>query len=346
MKKTIHVRAPRNLTDGDSTIFDNLLKYTIEDLVVREISDAFVTFSGFTLDQNGLVKECHHDYDFQYQDYLEMASQCYNEGISNPDKLVILDDDNTYLQVFHPWFNYGHWLFDSLLRIWIVKDRVSEMILFLPYFYSSERFIQESIRPFKFKRIFYVPEPNSLIRVKNLCLPQVKPIVDSYHKKELIEIRDFYLDYVSKMDVSGFPTCERIYLSRKKSHRRRVSNENDVFKLLQNYGFILVYADDYGFFEQVAMYSKAKYLISIMGAGLSNALFMKEGSSILEFHKHLLKGDVHCKTFWYLADALEFDYYYQFCIAEDNSQDIYFADLTVDITLLEKNVNLMIENRD
>jgi uncharacterized protein YqcC (DUF446 family) len=343
MRKTIVVNPPKNLSDGDNHIFQPFLSYTIEDLIVKEVRNALITFSGFTVDSTGLVKESHHDYDFQYKSYLAEAIFYCEAARSDPEKVLKLENSDVYLQIFHPWFNYGHWLFEAILRLWTVRDRTREMVLLLPDFYSQTQFIQETLEPFKFKDIVYIPRPKSVL-VDNLCLPQIKPVVDSYLKKELIEIREFYLDYVKKKNLKSIPSLEKIYLSRKKSRRRFVLNEEEVEQTLKKYGFVTVCADGLGFFEQVAIYSNARYLISIMGAGLSNTLFMQEGSSILEFHKVLYPGDVHCKTFWYLADALNFNYYYQFCPCPDPKANIYIANLTVDTDLLEKNIALMLNN--
>lgn len=344
MERTIIVNPPKNLSPNDAPIFGHSLSYTIRSLIVKEIKDAFVSFSGLTIDSSGLVKECHHAYDFQYDSYLKEAWSYFNEANSNPEKLIELDNDSTYLQIFHPWFNYGHWLFDSLLRLWNVRDKTATMVLLLPSFYSKARFITESLEPFTFKDVFLIPDGKSLL-VSNLCLPQIKPVVDSYYKKELLEIRTFYLNYVCNKKLKSLPSSEFIYLSRKKSRRRFVINEKEVEQVVREYGFTTLYADDFGFFEQVSIYSKARYLVSIMGAGLSNILFMKEGASILEFHKRMNETDIHCKTFWYLADTLNFDYYYQFCLSDQPAADIYHANLFVDIHLLRTNLDLMMAGR-
>jgi len=341
MNKRITVSLPLNVTTDVMPFFEPFLIYKLAPQKIKRLKNVFVTYSGFCMDNNGLIKESHHDHPHQYDDYQNEAAHYYYDVTDHPDHLVTLDDDHTYLLIHHPWYNYYHWLLECVFRAWMIKDKKDEMILLLPDYYEKSDFIMGSLEPFGFKNIFFIPAGKSLM-VKNLCMPQIKAKVDSYDYKMIREVRQFYLNYVRKVKNIAIDLGERIYISRKKAQRKRVENETDIENLLLRYNFTIINNEDYSFLEQVAIYSQAKYLVSIHGSGLTNMLFMKEGSHILEFHKKQTNDkDWHSKAFWYLAEALGFNYYQQVCDPTDPDDDYFNANFIVDSELLEKNLALM-----
>jgi len=341
MNKQITVSLPLNVTKDELGLFEPYLTYELTIQKVKKFKNAFVSYSGLSINKKGLIKETHHDHPHQIQDYIRDAVHYYNDVIEHPTNLITLDNDNVYLLIHHPWFNYYHWICESIFRAWMVRHRKDEMILLLPDFYSNADFIMGSIEPFCFKNIFFIPKGKSLL-IKNLCVPQLKPRVDSYNYKMIDQVKNFYLKYVSEVKKIFIDLGERIYLSRKKANRKKIYNEKEIEPLLTRYNFKIINNEDYSFIEQVAIYSNAKFLISMHGSGLTNMLFMTNGSSILEFHKRKTNDkDWHSKAFWYLAEALGHNYYQQLCEPTNIDDDYFKADFIVDVCLLEKNLALM-----
>jgi capsular polysaccharide biosynthesis protein len=204
-------------------------------------------------------------------------------------------------------------------------------------------FAKDSLEPFTFKNIFYIP-PAKGVLVRTLCMPQIKPVMASYNPVALNDLNNIYIDYVNSVKKITCNLGERIYVSRKKSRRRKIENENEVIEILNKYNFTVIYNEDYSFFEQVAIYSQVKYLISIHGAGLTNMLFMQSPAAIFELHKKQTNtSDQHSLIFWYMADALGLKYYHQICEPTDNDDDFFEADFIVDIELLKRNLKLMMQ---
>ncbi|MBS1599969.1 MAG: glycosyltransferase family 61 protein [Bacteroidetes bacterium] len=342
MSKIISVNPPKNLTAEDEYLFSPFLQYELDSLKIKKLRNVFVTHTGFCLDKNGLVKESHHRYPEQYSDYLIEAAYYYNNASENPDNLIELDDQNNYLLIHHPWFNYYHWICEAIFRIWMVRDRLDEMTLLLPEHYQHSDFIMGSLEPFRFKNIFFIPSSKSLF-VRNLCMPQIKPVVNAYKQDEVFEVRKFYLHYALSVKKIDTNLGERIYISRKKASRKKIANEEELESILHKYHFTIINNEDYCFQEQIAIYAHAKYLISIHGSGLTNMLFMQEKGRVLEFHKKKTnEKDWHSLAFWYLAACLEFDYYHQVCEPTDPEADYFNANFIVDPELFEKNINQLI----
>lgn len=345
MQNRIKVSEPINLRLEDTEHFKPFLIYKIPPLKVKIVKGAFVTNSGLVCNQKGLMKECYHfSFENEFEDRLREASY-YCQAVQNDaENLITLDDDKTYLVIHHTWHNnYYHWLCETLLRLWMVKDKISELVLLLPSKDQLSPFVKATLAPFRFKDVFHIPMGKSLL-VRSLCMPQLKPVMACYNPEALKDINKIYVNYVKEAAKIDINLGERIYISREKSRRRKIINEADVISVLEEYGFAIVYNEDYLFYEQVSFYSKAKYLIGCHGAGLTNMLFMPSSSKILEFHKRQTNfKDHHSLIFWYLADGLGHQYYQQVCDPTNYNDDFFMADYIVNIPSLRENVKAMLE---
>ncbi|MCX6212983.1 glycosyltransferase family 61 protein [Spirosoma sp.] len=343
MREVVRVNMPKNAAQKEENLFEPFLTYEIEKLKVRKLHNVFVSYSGFCIDKNGLVKESHHSYPTQMQNFTQDAMYHYYKSCNTPGNLLELKDDETYLLFHHPWFvNYGHWMCEGILRIWMVRKQAHKMVLLLPEKYLTNRFIIDSLEPFTFKSIYIIPEGKSLL-VKKLCLPRIKPVVDSYYYDKLNEIKSFYINYAINVKKIHLNLGEKLYLSRKKSVQRRVQNETDVERIVNEYGFTSLCNEDYTFWEQVAIYANAKYLVSIHGAGMTNMIFMNKNAQILELHKKMTNPhDWHSFAFWYMCEALGYGYYQQLCQPMREEDHFFTADFVVDIQKLAENIATLV----
>ena len=282
VKKRIHVSLPINIDEKTLPFFEPYLSFEIAPFKVKSLENILVTYSGLAIGENGLIKESHHDYQYEKENCLNEASCYYNDAIDNPDEnLIILDNENTYLLIHHPWYNYYHWICEAILRLWIVRENKDNLILLLPDYYGKTDFIMGSLEPFNLQNIFYIPSNKSVL-IRNLCLPQIK-----------------------------------------------LDNE------------------DNSFLEQISIYSNASYLISIHGSGLTNMLFMKEGSSIFEILKKKTNTlNRPSFVFWYQAEVLGYKYYQQISDPLTDNDDYFLGDFYIDLPLFEKNIiNMLFDSK-
>jgi hypothetical protein len=341
MKKTIAVPFPLNLSDQDKFMFEPYLSYELRPQKIKKMRNVFITFSGFCMNNKGLIKECHHDYPVQYNNYENEAAQYYYDVIDHPENLITLDDDSIYLAIHHPWFNYYHWICESIFRLWLVRKHLHKLVLVLPEYYKNADFIMGSLEPFNLKNIFYIPRGKSLM-VKNLCLPQIKPICDSYNSNQIKQVGSFYKNYVLNEKKVPVDKTDKLYVTRQLAPRRKIMNENVILPIVEKYGFTIFYPENFTFLEQVAIFSGVKYLVGTHGSGLTNLLFMEKGTSLLELHKNKTNELDHPGfLFWYMAEALEINYYHQVC--ETYGKEDYFeGDYIVDADLFETNLIKML----
>jgi len=341
MEKEVTIPLPLNFTTADAPLYEPYQKYYLRSQRIKKLKNVFVASSGFCMNNRGLIKECHHDYPLQYNDYLNEAAVHYYHASDNPDNLITFDNDTVYLAIHHPWFNYYHWICESIFRLWMVRRQLHNLVLVLPEYYRDADFIMGSLEPFNVPNVFFIPNGKSLM-VKNLCLPQLKPICDSYNTRHLRQVRNFYVSYVNKVKEVTNNLGPRLYVSRQLAKRRKVINEADVLEVLKDYGFAIFCPEQYSFLEQVAIFSRVKYLVGEHGSGLTNLLFVPDGASLLELHKNQTNELDHpSPLFWYMAHSLRINYYHQSC--ETYGREDYFdGDYIVDIALLEKNLKLLL----
>ncbi len=330
----ISVRLPVNLTENEAALFVPYDRFSLPRIKIKDLEDVFVSDTGLCFTSKELIPESVHS----YPEY--MAT--YNEEVRQADHFTHLKKTEKYLVIHHPWFNYYHWITESIPRLWLVKDIINDLTLLLPESYYEEEFVQSSLKPFHFKKIQLTPEKKYYF-VPKLCLPQIKPVCAMYDKRIVNEIRQFYGAYFSTGKTSHTPG-KRIYVSREKSSRRKFLNEAAVLDVLRNYSFDIIYPEELNFEDQVALMHSASCLIGQHGAGLTNMHFMSPNGKVLELHKKATNvRDHHSLVYWYLANSLDHQYFHQICEPADENQDFYSADLIADVELLAKNIDSMIE---
>lgn len=83
--------------------------------------------------------------------------------------------------------------------------------------------------------------------------------------------------------AAGFEgACRRLYLTRGRTRLRTVENETELIEALKQRGFTIFEASWANHPEQVGLFSEADVIVGIHGAGLSNVLWSKPSSHLIE----------------------------------------------------------------
>ncbi len=231
---------------------------------------------------------------------------------------------------------YFHWLTDVLSRLYVMRERLEGFVLLLPWDYESRDFVQASLKCFNVKTVEHIGR-NEVLFCRKLSMPTHVAPSGHYNEEIIRGVRRLLLrNYGAREGRNG----ERIYISRERAPKRRILNEETVGKVLAQFGFETIYAEDLPFSRQVEICSRARYLVSNHGAGLTNMLFMQEASSVLELR---LQRDAISNCYFTLASALNLKYFYQTCESGD-SADSHIANLLVDEEDLKKNLQLLLSS--
>ena len=157
----------------------------------------------------------------------------------------------------------------------------------------------------------------------------------NYHPLVIKEMATFIKSKIEQPINYG----DKIYISRSKATKRKISNESEVEIYLENLGFRKIHFEDHSFIEQVSIMHHCKKLIGVHGAGLANMIFMNAHGRVMELRKH----DAGENYFYFsLASTVDLDYYYQFCDSVDGGTSVQDADILVDIVELKENLKIML----
>jgi len=246
-----------------------------------------------------------------------------------------------FLLITDEWTsNYYHWHIFALKKLLILKEKglVENSKFFLPKKYQRYKFALPSLEKFGVKKNQIV----FLRRKSNIKVNEL-PLVDSAQQHPIVfqEIRK-----ILTKDAKNKPNFgSRVYISREGQVLRFVENEKEVVALLEKYGFKKVIIDKFSYDEQIAISSQIQFLVSPHGAGITNLLFMPQGSSILEMATKPYPFKP-VTDYYKLSSMLDIKYFYQECEMGANSKvrDFHQASLNVDLEKLEKNLRLMIRD--
>ena len=229
---------------------------------------------------------------------------------------------------------YFHWLADALTRLFVVRDRVRDLLLVLPGKYQGCEFVESSLRAFGVTNVDFV-DANEVMECRSLLLPSHTAPPGHFKNEAIRGVRSVLLSAYGSSGDEG----ERLYISRSKATKRRIVNEDEIAPVLNKFGFQTICMEDLSFSEQVQICSRARYVVSNHGAGLTNTLFMRDGGSVLEL-RH--QSDCINNCYFTLSSALDLNYFYQTCAARNPSADPHEADLLVDAGELKRNLRLLL----
>lgn len=102
----------------------------------------------------------------------------------------------------------------------------------------------------------------------------------------------------------------RLYVSRRDSSIRSITNESDVEELMTEFGFQIINNSTLSPDQQAKQFSEADVIVGPHGAGLTNAIFLPEGSVVVELRPSdvLGRSPFWDRSDWALCHALGLQY--------------------------------------
>jgi hypothetical protein len=182
-------------------------------------------------------------------------------------------------------WNYYHFLFELMVKFREINQLhignevpllIDEVCLRIPQYLELLNLLNINGRrliPIKKNYKYFVK------RLFVISCPHFLP--PNYLKISNAEPSDFLYDLssLSYLRSALIPTTgnvssrQRLFISRRKASIRRTYNEDEVFLLLQKYGFEKVYPEDYSFVNQMQLFNNANFIVGGSGAAFSNLLF-------------------------------------------------------------------------
>lgn len=176
--------------------------------------------------------------------------------------------------------NYGHWIIECLPRLHLAAragllDGARVTVQTTP---TMETLYRESLAVLGIAADRIVWLNHREVVFEELVYPTPitqQPLV----KSPLVIEAAFHLR--DRIGPPAEPLPERIYVSRNRSGRRRLANEEAVVALLSERGYQVVHPETESFARQVQIFAAARFVVGGMGAALSNLAFAPEGVQCL-----------------------------------------------------------------
>ncbi|MES2838452.1 MAG: glycosyltransferase family 61 protein [Bacteroidota bacterium] len=208
---------------------------------------------------------------------------------------------------------FFHWLFDALPKlIELEKEGKKNKIILHSSFWTS--FYKESLLLLGYNESDFIFFSTQFVFCKKIKLPTYIEPTGNYDEKIIVELHDRFYKALNKSSSKPF---RKIYISRNKSKRRRLYNEAELLPILNKYGFETVYTENLNFTEQVQLFLETEIVIGVHGAGLSNMLFMKPETKVMELR---FENETNDNCYFSLASALKINYFY--CLGKKIDTDI------------------------
>lgn len=241
----------------------------------------------------------------------------------------------TYGLIHNPWCpGYYHWMCEALPRLehLLMKYSKEDFEILLPRSFKNRTYVQDSLQSYGVG-IKWFSDNNNL---------KVDHLITASNVKRTGAVDPKLLGLVRQRIMHQSRSTEGIYVTRRSSGRRLIINESEVVELLSNYGIKTYDFDCITFRKQIEIMSQAKTFVSIHGAALANALFMKEKGLIVEMQLAESKT-AYSPLYYYLSEYSNSRYEVLFCNPGGDDKNIYTANLHVDIcrlkNILEGNSN-------
>lgn len=178
---------------------------------------------------------------------------------------------------------YYHWVFETIPKLHILKEsgELNKVDYFLipgmAFRYQREYLDHFGITPDK---IINEEEVHHIQADELMVTSHVK--LYDHHPKWIC---DFLYNSFTKNIGKSVSGQKLVYVARGDAARsRRVANEPQLIEMLKGYGFEPYYLSSLSVKAQVELFNSAKIIVGAHGGGLSNYVFCKPGTKVLEFY--------------------------------------------------------------
>lgn len=333
---TVQREPPANLAPADEYLFRHEYSRDFDATDLFEFRNIVLTSDGEVIRRLRIVKEV------EFASTIVQAGSRYVLGSLRRARPAPVGAGEEVIAAFNPWSgnNYFHWMCDVLPRIWLLRERVPESTLLLPASHDVP-FVHRTLAPFAPRRVVFF-DPAQSLWLRRVLVPGHIGVTGNYHVPTTRSLAQLLcesagVDPVAK--AAAARTGRLVYVTRRRAAYRHVLNEVAVIPMLERLGFEIVENESLSFDDQVRLHAGSRALVGIMGANLTNVMFMPEGSAVLQLSK---RADAHNNLYWSLASAVGVGFHYQQCDYVDTRPGDYW-NVTVDVPALEANLRGMLD---
>jgi hypothetical protein len=188
--------------------------------------------------------------------------------------------ENGFLLTGNMSYNFFHFLIDSLPRVLdyqILRKKSTDFKLIVNH---KSTFAAQYLQLLGIEEndIVWIEQT---VQVKHLIVSNSKYALSNpkskwpnfiYSKSHLLHMAQLLQNSAeAPRNIDNYP--ERIYVSRSKAKSRFLLNENEAMETMSQYGILDICLEDLTVVEQIHLFSRAKVIVALHGAGLSNLIY-------------------------------------------------------------------------
>jgi len=149
---------------------------------------------------------------------------------------------------------------------------------------------------------------------------------------------DLLLNLIRELDFGKSDQgAELIYISRKDTKLRGVSNEDDFIQKLEKQGFKSVILSELTVVQQIRLFRSATFIVAPHGAGLTNIIFCRPDTTLVE----LLPDDYINPCFYSIAEVMGLKYAATLNPVQSESSGYHNSQMFVDVNLVMNTLEKM-----
>lgn len=269
----------------------DLYLYSHKNVIVSSCSDHIININERLIINDYLANK--NDDNKTYYDYI---TRTFFRDIAFLRKKNLTRYIDCGIKIFGKYsFNYYHAVYENLIRLLLLQEFNDMIPTDVPIIIDEDTIKIPSLNQIlkeltkDLKRKIEVIKIDELVEIGDLwSFTPINQFTPNYKNSSLSKDTDqlFDREYTLKMrnklllmkSNKDFPT--KLFITRKNTNRRNF-NEDDVFSVLEPYGFIKIAPEEFTLEEQIQMFHNAQWIVSGSGAALTNLIFCQSYCNVL-----------------------------------------------------------------
>lgn len=199
---------------------------------------------------------------------------------------------------------YYHWMMDIIPRLGLVRElQPLENVDHIVCDYSGLPFQKETLQMLGIEGQVLRSNDNWHFhaRFNYLIVPS---LAGGHDQPNLYQI-NFLKEMFSGITI-GASAHRKIYISRKKSGKRLLEDEDKVIKMLLGVGFEILYCEELSVAAQARLFAEAKCVIGPHGSAFANLVFCQPGTHVIDiFNRSQINP-----CFWVISELCNLNYHF------------------------------------
>jgi hypothetical protein len=199
---------------------------------------------------------------------------------------------------------YGHVLIQEIPRLLHALEENSELSVVTRL--DAPRYMSDLLHLLQRKNVIkgrVVGLAKGLYHVADYTFTSDEEDSGFFRSESVRMLRKYLGEDVAARRPLATPTPNRVYVSRRRSDRS-FTNEAEIEAMLSQKGFAIVFTQDLDMADEIALFQQADTIVAPHGAGLTNLVWIKPGTRVVE----ILSPGMISDFFVRLADVVQADH--------------------------------------